>query len=100
MRDRTMRNHRRRIWAGAFIDLCSRSHGLQEGAGILNDRTEQLVECVSRRQDESGVVNLKSCLDHWSIDYMVCAIAMTVTLSANRSNTYREISPLVEPVEM
>ena len=45
---------------------------LKAGEEILNTRTEQLVECLARRQDPSGIVDLKHCVDHWSFDYMVC----------------------------
>ena len=38
---------------------------------MLNDRTLQLVECISNRKDSVGVVNLGPCMEHWAFDMMV-----------------------------
>ncbi|EKM59211.1 uncharacterized protein PHACADRAFT_205387 [Phanerochaete carnosa HHB-10118-sp] len=63
-RGRAEHLHRRRIWTGALT-----STAIQQWDDIMKARTEQLVECIARRQDFCNSVDLTSCLDHWAFDF-------------------------------
>ena len=47
---------------------------MRQWDGVLKDRTEQLMQCIPRRQDPTGVVDLKLCIEHWAFDFMVRCI--------------------------
>ena len=39
----------------------------------LQSRTDQLMQCIARRRNEYGIVDLKLCIEHWAFDFMVSA---------------------------
>lgn len=64
-RKRVEHGHRKRIWAGALT-----SHAIQHWDGALKDRVDQLIDCIARRQDLRGVVDLGVCIEHWGFDFI------------------------------
>ena len=44
---------------------------------MLDKRTAQLADCVGRRSDAQGLVDLGECIQHWSYDVMVRLVYCT-----------------------
>ncbi|KAH7926174.1 cytochrome P450 [Leucogyrophana mollusca] len=65
MLPRVAHGHRRDMWAKGFTNSA-----LELYQPILERRTMDLVECMKRRTNENGVVNLSRCIEHWSYDVM------------------------------
>ncbi|VDB83269.1 unnamed protein product [Peniophora sp. CBMAI 1063] len=65
MTSRTQHGARRRFWAGGFT-----SQSLANYFPTLVKRTDQLMDCIARRSDRHGNVDIGDCIQHWSYDVM------------------------------
>ncbi|EKM59212.1 uncharacterized protein PHACADRAFT_25314 [Phanerochaete carnosa HHB-10118-sp] len=63
-RGKVQHGRRRRIWASALTNTV-----VQQWDKTLKLRTDQLVECIARRQNSHGVVDLSLCFEHWGFDF-------------------------------
>nr|BAL05108.1 cytochrome P450 [Phanerodontia chrysosporium] len=54
----------KRIWSGGFT-----SAAIRQWEGTIKTRVAELIECVARRRDSRGAVNLSECIQHWSFDF-------------------------------
>jgi len=64
MCSRGIHNIRRNRWARAFTNS-----NLESYKTVLDRRTLELTECIMSRS-QSGLVNLATCIEHWSYDFM------------------------------
>jgi len=62
---KTAHANRKKIWAGAFTGS-SMAHFLPP----LEDRTWKLFDCILRRRDQNGIVDLTECVAHFAYDFM------------------------------
>ncbi|GJE84195.1 cytochrome P450 [Phanerochaete sordida] len=64
LRDKPAHGRSKRVWSGALTN-----HAINQWDGPMENRTTQLIDCMARRQDSSGVVDLSTCFQHWSFDF-------------------------------
>ncbi|GJJ15379.1 hypothetical protein Clacol_009655 [Clathrus columnatus] len=62
---KNIHSRRKRIWSAAFT-----GSNVLQFVTPLNNRTWQLVQCIENRKDRNNVVDLSTCLAHWSYDFM------------------------------
>ncbi|KAI0809176.1 cytochrome P450 [Irpex lacteus] len=56
---------RKRIWANAFA-----STAIQHFQAPLEKMTDQLTECIETRRNSDGIVDVGTCIAHFSYDFM------------------------------